>query len=1275
MAADPTGMKGAQQRDGRVEQAGRARRAGRAIANVGRGVWSRVPGTDARARRLAGINADANRAVNQQLLEGMVEMNKPAEEREQFGGATKGGETSDMLGDKISDFAKIFRETLRRGRSMDAESDVQDSLLRQVLCHQTVIDIVKDDTIAPTPIEREQPGCFAEQRAALAQMLERRVIGNLDAEQLDILFVTMVGKQAVEVADASGRSKYVAFWSRWPQDSGLPTPDQAFFQYLESVASKQANTAGGTSEGRYIGEVLKSMGEARTIGDSPGGVRSIIDHGYVDTYLESKAAAATDRTVSAFEKVLDSVMSTPANQIHAETGVPGLGFTKVDEGEIEQKQQEALSAKERVDQLTAELRDAAGKKEAAVNTLAQVRQMVEQLKSQNAGPDQLQQAEETLELAEIEKEQADAEFDAVHARRERAHLGLKQLVEGYNVLATEAMERERRLVSLVDTFRDTLLEQRDATELDQLPSRMEWAQNPEVKKLLEEMDEVLGDRELLIAAIIEEHARAVAQKNKDDPAPEVLEVAENKLSREMGEQKEKVDELKEKIERANLPEEVKADMRKIVASIEDLSIPRSMVDPKKEKVRKRYGYPLVEVTKEALKKLEEDESLRIGEISDREWVIARTIWERSGDEMASRQIKKRGFFDRLGDGIVRWGTTTYGIRKVLRFAFKWTTLTALHKNLISKHRREPIPNRKENGEIDEQNPTVKAFGLFTLRQFHKGLLHLTFLAYAITTLVIGIKYSPSLSDHYWRGPIESRGWLVPAERQKTYRRVIGDSYDLPNRLAERGEDYYRDAFGVSKSENLQWIAKNTDVLRFFQERRSLRRVKSYEENLADTPETCSTKQSPIPVSCKRLGLESEDDIVNYTGGPAQEHDDGWRPGKNMPVCCTFSIEYEELTDGLKLNRAKADEFVSYLRTQATGKATIDMDYLTKTENMLTWTERRFLISKQQDAAMDRYGISEVENIEFAVAQSAHLDRKLRPLVVVGDSERFLLEKHRDGFLTAWRDAIVAKNAEVDPRLDTIADGLMDETFDSVLAANKGWTRDTTTEYRQKQLSKEITQLNIRTETSRDIYIAQEDIRTLLQKMLASEARYVVNPGRSDELVRFLDRQKRSGTEIVEFDPFAEPPGRRAQALINAGLIGQRENFVGAEQRRDSSDTKVRNALSEDAQSFYADESHKNFNMFLDARIDALFSDDNLGEAMRQAYGGDRDATKRAIKADVHRLLTSTKRRDVQLRDSYGINVTMENEQIKTITFDARRARRGLTNRISTFIRTHGRDTQ
>lgn len=1272
MAGDPTGMRGAQTRDGRVEQAGRAKRAGRAIANVGKGVWARVPGTDARAKRLAGINAEANRTVNQQLLEGMVQINKPAEEQAQKGGgALKGGDSSEMGGGAFTDFAKIFRETLKRGRSMDEQSDVQDSLLRQVLCHKTIIDIVKDATIAPTPVEREQPGCFAKQREQLAGMLEARTIGNLTAEQLDILFVTMVGKRAEKVDKNSDR--YVAFWSRWPQDSGLPTPDQAFFQYLESVASKQA-TSGGKTEGRYIGEVLKAMGEFRTLGDSGGGVRSLMDHGYADEYLKVKAAAATDRTVGAFEEVLESVMSTPANQIHAETGVPGLGFAAVDPGELEQRQRQALEGKERVDALTAEMQAAGEKKEEAAGTLAQVRQMVAQIKAQGTTtPEQLEQANETLDLAEIEKEQADAEYDEAVTRRTEAHGLLKQLVANYNALATEDMAREKRLRSLVDTFRDTLLEQSDASDLKQLPDRMQWAQNPEVKRILEDMDEVLADRELLRSAIGEEYEKAIAQKKKDEPAPAPLEVAEKTLSRELAEQKEKVEELKGKVESANLPEEVKAEMRKVLASVEDLSVPRAMIEPKKDKVRRRYAYPLVEVTKEALKKLEEDESLRIGEISDKEWVIARTIWERSGEGLDSKPVGGRKFWDRLGDGIIRWTTTLYGVKKVFKFAAKWSTLAALHRNLISKQRREPIPNRKENGEVDEENPTVKAFGLFTLRQFHKGLLHLMFLAYLTTTFVIGMKYSPSLSEHYWRGPIESRAYLVPAERRRSVRRVIGDSYDIPDRLKTRGNDYYREAYGVTQEENLDWLAKNDAVLRFFQERRTLKRVRSW-ERLEDTPQTCSTKQAPIPASCKALGLENEDDIANYSGGRMEE--DAWQPGKNMPVCCFVALEYEQITDGRVLNRNKADEFVSYLRTQASGKAAVDGEYLNGTENMITWTDRRFLISKQQNEMMETYGISEVENIEFAVAQKAHLSRKLLPLVVAGDAERFLKEDHRDEFLTAWRSAIVAKSAEADPRLDTIADGVMDETFDAVLAANKGWTRDTTTEYREKQLSKELTQLNIQTQTSRDIYIAQEDIRGLLQKTLPSKARYVVNPGRSDELVRFLDRQKRDNTPIAEFDPFADPPGRRAQALINAGLIGQRDSFEGTGQRRDTSDSKVRNAMSEDAQSFYADESYKNFNQFIDTRIEALFDDQNVGESLRQAYGGDREATKRAIKDDIHKLVTSTTERDARLRDSYGISVTREGEQLKTVEItDARRARRGLTTHITRFIRTHGRDTQ
>jgi hypothetical protein len=1125
MANDPTGMRGAQTRDGRVEQAGRARRAGKAIANVGKGVWARVPGTNARVRRLADIQAQSNKAANRELLEGMVQLNKPAEGQEQIGGALKGGTTSDMLGQNFTDFAKVFRETLKRGRSMDAESDVQDSLLRQVLCRKEVIDVVRDDTISPTPVEREQPGCFTSQRERLAGMLASRTIGNLTAEQLDILFVTMVGKRAQKIGD-----NYVEFWSRWPTEQiGLPTPDQAFFTYLESVASKQANTAGGTSEGRYIGEVLKSMGEFRTLGDSKGGVRSIIDHSYVDDYLRGKAAAATDKTVGAFEKVLESVMSTPATAIHPETGVPGLGFAAIDEGELEARQRQALSAKETVDKLKAALGGAAQKREEAAAALSQVVQMIAQLRAQNAEPDALAQAEETRELAELEKEQADNEYEGVARRMAKAHGVLGQLVSSYNALATEAMEREKRLRSLVDTFRDTLLEQGDTNDLKQLPERMEWAQNPEVKRVLGDMDEVLAEREILLSAIGEEWNRAISRKKDNEPAPKPLEVAEESLSKELEDMREKVTDLKRKVESANLPEEVKAEMRKIVASIEDLSVPRMVIDPKKEKVRKRYAYPLVEVTKVALKKLEEEESLRIGEIADKEWVIARTIWERSGEDLQSNAVGGRKFLDRLGDGLIRWGTTLYGVKKILRWAAKWTTLTALHKNLISKHRREPVPNRNENGEVDEENPTVKAFGIFTLRNWHKGIMHLMFLAYFATTMGIAMKYSPSLSAHYWRGPIESRAYLVPAERRKTYRRVIGDSYDLPDRLGDRGSDYYREAYGVTQEENLRWLSKNNDVLRFFQERRSLKRVKSWNDNLGDTPETCSTKQAQVPPSCKRLGLETEEDIANYTGAPRPDHEDGWTPGKNMPICCTVSLEYETIADGLKLNRGKADEFVSYLRTQASGNAKIDSAYLNSTENMLTWTERRFLISQQQDEMMDTYKIHDVDNIEFAVAQKAHLARKLLPLVNAGDAPVFLKEENRDDFLTAWRGAIVARDKNADPRLDTIEDSVMDETFDAVLEANKGWTRDTTTEYREKQVSNELTQLNIRTETSRDIYIAQEDIRTLLQKMLPSKSRYVVNPGRSDELVRFLDRQKRAGTKVVEFDPFADPPGRRARA--------------------------------------------------------------------------------------------------------------------------------------------------
>jgi hypothetical protein len=1211
MAGDPTGMRGAQVRDRNQENASRGGRAISAARGAGRAVWSFVPGTQAKRERIAD-----NRIRMDQLVAQRTGQAGPEAQQEQqpVGGATKGGSTSDMVGEVFTQFSRDFRETLRRSRTMGTRDDVEDAVIRQVLCSQPVIDVIKDDTICPTPIEWEQPGCFKEQRSRLAAMLEARTVGQITAEQLDILFVTMVGRR--EAAD--GKTE---FWSAWP-NNGLPRPDQAFFQYLEGVAVRRA-AAGGTTPGRFIGEALKSMAESRTVGSSKGGVRSLIDHSYVDGYLTRRAAEPIDRTVGAFGQVLDGVMQTPADQIHSETGVPGLGFEPVDEQAVRDKEREVLTARQTAEAWARQANDLEGK---------------------NGYDEAVQNRDAAI---------------AVHHRRVGE---LQALVDNANAAV---LTRER----LVTTFRDTLLEQGDTTDLANLHERMKWAKNPAVEALMDDIDDVLAEKGALQAAIMDEVGRAGAEEKRPQPAT----ILEQSLSKEHAGFRASVQRLRQAVEDANIPEEVKQELRDLIESIENINVPRAMIDERKDKLRKRYAYPLVEVTKLALRRLEQSGGLRIGEIKDDEWVIARTIWERSGEEIASQPIRARGFWDRLSDGVVRWTTTLYGIKKILGILATLTTLRLLHRNLLSRHRSEAIPNRTATGEVDEKKPEAVAFGLFTLRNWHKGLVHLGLLCYAAATAYVGLMHSPSMGAHYWRGPIESRGYLTAAVTPKTYRRTIDDSYDIPDRLQKRDAEYYTDTYGVTDPENLAWLRKHPEVLRFFQERRSLRKVKSW-ETLGDTPETCSTKQSPLPNSCKRLGLETEEAIANYSGGVVNT-DDGWEPKRNMPVCCLIGVEFENIGDGLKLNPGEADAFVSYLRTQEGGKAAVDGTYLNDAENMLTWTDKRFLVSQQQDNAMRVYGISDVPNVEFAVAQKSHLQRKLKPCVVVGDATVFVKEEHRDAFVTAWREAVAAREDVEDPRLDSVSEATMDETFAATLetAGKRGWTRNTEAEYKEKKLSAEFEQLNLRTQTSKDIYIAQEDVRELMQKFIARGAEYRVNPGRSDELVRLLDSQKRAGTPVVEFDPFVDPPGKRAQGLANAGLIGRTETFEGAKQTRGDSPTTT-NAMSEEAQNFYNNDSHADFNTFLNARIEAMFDDANAGEAMRQAYGGDREATARAIRGEVHRLLTSGSTRDARLRESYGISVSGEGEEMK-ITFDARNARRGLSGHISRFVRQHGRATQ
>jgi hypothetical protein len=1247
--ADSTGMKQAQTRDPAV---GNFRRAAGAVGGVAKKGWANRPFSRSRKRLIAGDEERTKLEARDQY------------EEEKKGRATKGADSSDVANAGLHGFNKILINALRRGNVRAEGYETSDDLIRTVMCQDQFIAIVRNQDQLPTPLEEASPK-YKEQmvkvRERLAGMLKRRTVEEISADDLDIIYVSLIGLKSVMV-----RGETAEFWGGW--NAECPSPPEAFFAFLENVAK----TENQGKEGEYIGSILKQLSERKSLTtDAKLRVqRALVDPNYVDTYLEQKSNEPIERTVDEFRTVVHEIMQTPSNEIHVETGVPGLGLEQVSKEAVEQAAEPVNQLKPKVEEAQATLQAAKQKRAEAAERIKQARDKGEITDDKEA---QVKALEEGLNR-EVEA----AEQNVIH---------LIGLLQGVSAAYKEASDKRKffgeKLTEFETAFRRKLLEANDAGLLKEMPETMKWAEYPKITLLLDDVEEALSEKESLIQALANERGPQI----KDGGFAKTIEqVAKESFEKEWEELNAKINKLAEDVKDSELPEEVKKELQKIVEATRNMSLPKGYVEEKSVKFKNKYAYPAREAARLAIKKLEDGSIMEIGEISETQWVIAKTIWEKTGEKVEALPMNVEGLFDRIAHGFYRTFFTLDVVGWIAGKIYTITTLRVLVKNLI-KERRQVIPRIG-----NDNKKTYKMFGWFDLRRWHVGLIHAITLGYVVGTGIYGYYASPGLRAHYtasvpqntrfaWDGHTrlyQPWTWVTGVDTPQTHRRIINDSKDDYTKLASRGEQFYRDNYGVRGEENLEWVAENPEVLRFFQERRSLIRVKSEpRERPINTPETCSTKKVHIPETCKAspFSFENDDDVAAFEA-PDLVTDEGWVPNKAMPVCCLLEMDTEQITDGLKLNRHKSNEFVNYLRTQQgeeseKGGAKIDGAFLRDTKNMITWNERRFLITEQQDEAMERFEIIGDENVDFAVAQKTMLTTLMLPLVNRGEAERFVKTEHREEFLAAWRSEISSGEGTPNPLSDEVPEETMRATFAKVMtkAGESGWDEDCTTEYRLNQAEKAMSQLNLQLQPSKDAFVAQPDIRELLEKFVKNGALYKINTGRSDQFVQLLVRHKESGGSVSDYDPFAEPRGRSAQGAINAGYIYSAEDMESTETKAGPTKAEQTKATSQ----FYSDERFTEWTEFLDATFERLYDDQ---ESLQKLYGGDRTRTETAVKGEVLRVLEGTSKRSAKLRKGWGVKIVKASvgegeeahEEITEVTFDARRARKGLSSHIMTFAR-------
>jgi hypothetical protein len=226
--------------------------------------------------------------------------------------ATEGGDL-DLFNNKLLD-------ALRRGQSRTRHMDVADAMIREVFTDAVFIMAIQSHDAVKTPLEEideEYAKEMKQRRARLAEELNRArthkeyMIGKLSAHELDIIYVTAIGK--------------IDLWEkqRWPE--GKVKPHIAFFKFLESIAIREKNE----TKGEFIGMTLKYLSTKHTLTDSKEECeRTLVDTGYINEYLYSRSAAPIDAAVESFHSIMSSLLATPTREMHPTVNVPGLGYNE-----------------------------------------------------------------------------------------------------------------------------------------------------------------------------------------------------------------------------------------------------------------------------------------------------------------------------------------------------------------------------------------------------------------------------------------------------------------------------------------------------------------------------------------------------------------------------------------------------------------------------------------------------------------------------------------------------------------------------------------------------------------------------------------------------------------------------------------------------------------------------------------------------------------------------------------------------------------------------------
>ena len=377
----------------------------------------------------------------------------------------------------------------------------------------------------------------------------------------------------------------------------------------------------------------------------------------------------------------------------------------------------------------------------------------------------------------------------------------------------------------------------------------------------------------------------------------------------------KLGELEEDIGRSELPSVVSSRLVALHGMVASCSHNEDEIKQKARLVMDAYAYPVRKAAQESVRRFGERDFDNLTGIPESQWIIAKMIFESHSkgmkgatgietDSVWKRRWQKLiwRFTSKEGVGGIIYGA--YSKRMPYIFSGPITSIQEDVEAIRAPWSEKTISRRSNDLPVPSRIPRKVG-----------GLVSGGAKAYVAAGLLAGVVAGPILGHRVDKKRYYlPHTWVMGLKADEKVVRVFDDSFDLPDKLGERGEGYYKEAYNLGsrlKGETnddgakarLEWVKGQPAVLEFLQQR-SLTAQRSAPMRVVDSrkllvgtgyvnPDTCSSgmveRQEQEKTATEKAAENGKKSEQSADAKPEAAKSIASTPKNALPKSCTTTF--------------------------------------------------------------------------------------------------------------------------------------------------------------------------------------------------------------------------------------------------------------------------------------------------------------------------------------------------------------------------------------------------